>query len=75
MKRARNGSRAIIAGGGGGEGGGLTRERTNIATRNARAGCHTYVRELYPINQRNRPSCNRGGHSIMIALACTVSYR
>lgn len=29
-------------------------------------GCHTYVYELYPINQRNRASCNRGGHSIMI---------
>jgi len=33
----------------------------------ARAGCHTYVRELYPINQRNRANRNRGGHSIMIA--------
>lgn len=30
------------------------------------SGCHTYVYELYPINQRNRASCNRGGHSIMI---------
>lgn len=32
----------------------------------AHAECHTYVYELYPINQRNRASCNRGGHSIMI---------
>lgn len=34
--------------------------------RAAHAECHTYVYELYPINQRNRASRNRGGHSIMI---------
>jgi len=40
----------------------------------ALAGCHTYVRKLYPINQCNRPCCNRDGRSIMIARS-TVSYR